>query len=443
MEESPRMELTGLDTGALARALAQIAERDDDLVEAFVERREEIERAASGDAPGLRVRREEGLAVRLLRGGRAWLASRDGISGRLWVDAVRQVARAQPRAVLPEPELAPPAWEPAAAPELAEFARAVEAAVRSRHAAFGYRLSVRRHRRVLQVVGPQVVPAAERESYYSCAAELPWGRFGTLFVEPRQAAVDEVAAALVARFRARDAPPPPGGGRVVVLGPGAAAVLLHEAVAHTLEVDTLAATGSPTAAAGVRLGAACLDVLDDPAGAPPGVGRTTDDEGSRVVRRWLLRGGVVEQPLADARWARASARLAPGAARRASRHDLPAPRSTYLELLPGALELRELLAGPDEGIFLPEATRGALDAATGAFHLDLPYGRRFHAGELAEPVGPCRLAGRVTALLGAAVGVGRELRDAGAGWCAKGGQKLPVWASSAALRLDGVGVEPA
>ena len=437
------MELTGLDAAAVARALAQIAEREDDLAEAFFERREEVERAPEGDAPGLRVRREEGLAVRLVRGGRAWLASRDGISGRLWVDALRQVARAQPRAVLPEPELAPPAWGPTAAPELGEFARAVEGAVRARHAAFAYRLTVRRHRRTLQVVGPQVVPAAEREAFYSCAAELPWGRFGTLFVEPRQAAVEEVAGALVARFRSRDAGPPSGEERLLVLGCGAAAVLLHEAVAHALEVDTLATTGSPTAASGVRLGAPCLDVLDDPAGAPPGVSRATDDEGSPVVRRWLLRGGIVEQPLADGRWARASPKLAPGAARRASRHDPPAPRSTYLELLPGGLELAELLAGAAEGIFLPEATRGALDPATGAFQLELPYGRRFRAGELGEAVGPCRLAGRVTALLGAVTGVGRELRAAGAGWCAKGGQKLPVWASTAALRLEGIGVEPA
>ena len=30
---------------------------------------------------------------------------------------------------------------------------------------------------------------------------------------------------------------------------------------------------------------------------------------------------------------------------------------------------------------------------------------------------------------------------AGAGWCAKGGQKLPVWATAPALRLEAVTVE--
>jgi predicted Zn-dependent protease len=261
-------------------------------------------------------------------------------------------------------------------------------------------------------------------------------------VAPERAAAEEVAAALVARFRARDAPSPSPAARILVLGPAAAAVLLHEAVAHTLEVDTLAASGSPAAAVGVRLGAACLDVLDDPAGAPAGVARRSDDEGAPVLRRWLLRGGVIEQPLADARWARASTRLAPGAARRSSRHEPPAPRSSFLELLPGDLDLAALLAGA-EGLFLPEATRGALEAASGAFQLELPYGRRIRDGELAEVVGPCRLVGRVAALLNAVTGVGREARAAGAGWCAKGGQKLAVWARSPALRIEGTGVEPA
>lgn len=435
------MQLSGLDTAAVARALAQIAERDEDLAEAYFERCEEVELAPAGESAALRVRREEGLAVRLVRGASAWLASRDGIAGGAFVEALRQVARAQPRAALPDPELAPPPWGPVEAPELAAFARAVEAAVRARHAAFDYRLRLRRHRRRLQVVGTRVVPAAEAESFYSCAAELAWGRFGALFGELGAAAADEVAAALVARFRARDAAPPASGRVPLLLGPATVAVLLHEAVAHLLEVDTLAETGSPTAAIGVRLGPPSLDVLDDPAGAPAPVRRSTDDEGVPVVRRWLLRGGVVEQPLADARWARASAKLAPGAARRAGRHAALGPRSSHLELLAGGLDTGELLAGAEGGLFLPEAGRGALEPASGVFRLELPYGRRVTGGSLGEPVGPCRVSGRVADLLGAVAAVGRDPRAAGAGWCAKGGQKLPVWATAPSVLLEGLAVE--
>ncbi len=228
----------------------------------------------------------------------------------------------------------------------------------------------------------------------------------------------------------------------MVLGPAAAAVLLHEAVAHSLEADTLAASGDPELAVGVRFGPEILSVLDDPGTAPEGVRRRTDDEGREVRRRWLLQGGEVRQPLADARWAMASEVLFPGAGRRGDRHVPPGPRSTHLELAPGEHGDDELLAGAEGGLWVAEAERGALDPLTGVFGLDLPLARRIRGGGAAETVGPSRLSGRVADLLPAVAGIGREARQAGAGWCAKGGQKLPVWATCPALRLEGVEVAP-
>ncbi len=438
------MQLTGLDTAAVARALGQIAERDDDLADAFFERREEVELALGGKGAGVRVVREEGLAARLVRGGRTWLAGRDALDGRALSEALRQVARAQPRAALPEPALGAPEWEEPgeAAAELAAFGRAVERAIHSHHAAFPLRLTLRRHRRALQVVGPRLVAAPESEEFWSVAAELPWGRHGALLGGLGRDAAERVAAALVGRFRARDAAPPAGERAAVVLGHEAAAVLLHEAVAHALEADVLAQGGSPAAAIGVRLGPENLHVLDDPTVGPPGVRRTTDDEGVPVLRRWLLRGGAVEQPLADSLWAQSSAALAPGAARRGSRHLPPAPRSTHLELLAGEHRDSELCEGAEGGLYLPQAARGRLDPVSGAFTLRLPFGQRIRAGEPGDPVGPCSLTGRLGDLLLQVRGVGREVRAAGAGWCAKGGQKLPVWATTPALLLQDVEVGP-
>jgi TldD protein len=216
------------------------------------------------------------------------------------------------------------------------------------------------------------------------------------------------------------------------------AVLLHEAVAHALEADTLAQGGNPEAAVGVAMAASCLDVLDDPMAAPEGVRRATDDEGSATVRRWLLRGGAVEQPLADLLWARTSPVLMPGAGRRGTRHLPPGPRSSHLEILTGAASEADLLAGKEEGLYLPEASRGTLDPLSGEFALHFPYARRFRRGALAESVGACVLRGRVADLLTRVVAVGAAAKAAGAGWCAKGGQKLPVWATAPSLRLDDV-----
>jgi predicted Zn-dependent protease len=429
---------TGLDTAGVARALSQVADRPGDLADAFFERTEEVELVPDGGGPGLRLRREEGFALRLVRDGRTWLAARDQVQPRAFAEALRQVARALPAAAYPEPVLAPDQPGPPRALELLEFPAAVERAVRAEHVAFPLRLALRRHRRWVQVVGPRLVPAPEVETFYSVTLETPWGRHGALLPALGPAAASAVAASAVAIFRAREAAPAAAGRVPAVLGPNAAAVLLHEVVAHALECDTLALGGAVEAAVGVQLGAAGLDVLDDPAAAPAGVRRTTDDEGLPVCRRWLLRNGVVEQPLADALAARASPALIPGAGRRSSRHLPPVPRSHHLELLPGELEEAELLGGAEGGLLVPEVSRGSLDPLSGEFRLEIPHARRIRRGAAAEPLGRTVLRGRVADLLARITGVGRTPVAAGAGWCAKGGQKLPVWATTPALRVDRV-----
>jgi len=472
-ENPSPVALESLDTSAVARTLSQIADRSDDLVDAYFERVEEIELPPEAEPPGFRVRREEGFAVRLVRGPEVWLAARDAIAPAELADAVRQVARALPPAAYPEPAVRVGAWsDPPQPAELAELPLAVFRAIRAHHAAFPLRLSARRHRREIQVVGPTLVPPGERESFLSLSAELPWGRWGMLAPDPEldspfnsdrgpaagpggtrgqrrrrteeaiNALAETAAEALVERFRCRQAPPPAARRCAVVLGPQAAAVFLHEAVAHALEVDTLGLAGRPEAALGLAMGPEVLSVLDDPSTAPPSVRRTSDDEGAPVVRRWLLRAGAVEQPLADRLWARGSDAFEPGAGRRASRHDPPGPRSSHLELVPGTASEEDLLVGAGGGLWIAEADRGRLDPLTGRFVLEVPCARRIRSGGRADPIGRFALVGTVAELMERVVAVGSEPVSAGAGWCAKGGRRLPVWATAPGLLLDGVGVRP-
>jgi predicted Zn-dependent protease len=432
-----------LDRPALARALAQLVEGPDDLADAFLERVEVVELPPAGEPAAARLWREEGLAVRLCRGDRSWLASRDRLDRDAFVDAVRQVARVHPRAVAPPPPVLARPWGPLpSSAELEAFPRLLDRALRERRVAFAYRLALRRHRRDLQVATPHLTPAAERETFYGFHVELPWGGLGGLLVELGEAAAEELAGRLADAFRAREAPPPPSGPTTVLLAPAATATLLHEAVAHALEADTLAESGSPEAAHGVRLSSAPLDVLDDPGGAPHAVRRQSDDEGTPVLPRWLLRAGVVDQPLADQRWARRHSGLQPGAGRRESRHRLPAPRSSYLRLLPGQSSAEAMLAQAEGGLYLAEPRRGRLDASSGAFTLAFAHGRRIRGGGLHEPVGPCTVRGRAADLLGAVVAVGAKAVPGGAGWCAKGGQRLPVWAAAPELLLGEIEVSP-
>ncbi len=446
------MPFSELDSAGIARTLSRIADRPADLADAFFELSETIELAPDARSPGLRVWRESGLAIRLLRDGRTWLAGRDRIDAENFRDALRQVARAMPRTPFPRVSFAPrrgavkpgdPLWpDPPRATEVLEFPSAVERALRARHLEAPVRLTVCRHRRWVRVIGTQLASGTERESFYSLRAETPGARFGSLVNELGPDAADFLARHLVHLDRARDAAPPRASRGVSVLGASATAVLLHEAVAHALEADTLAQGGHPEAAIGVRLGSELLDVFDDPSRAPAGVQRAADDEGFPVVRRCLLRAGVVEQPLCDTAWARRSDVLSAGAGRRSNRHRPPSPRSAHLELVPGKTSRNDLLAGAEGGLYLPVAERGRLDPLSGEFVLFFPYGQRIRNQVPGPPVGPCFLRGRVSDLLDKVSGVGAQARAAGAGWCAKGGTKLPVWATCPELCLEGVEILP-
>jgi predicted Zn-dependent protease len=437
------MAFEGFESAAVARALAEVADQAGDMADAYFERLEEAQLLPDDEGPAHRLRREEGLAVRLVRGGRTWLAGRDGISGRNLLEAIRQVARAQPRGVLPETTLTLTPWAVPQAEELVDFAAAVEEAIRAQHVAFGLRLAVRRHRRWLQVAAPRLVPQAQSESFYSVVAETPWGTDGDLFPVLSGGVARELARALVDRFRAREAPPPESGSRAVVLAPHATAVLVHEAVSHALEVDTLARGAGAAVEAGARFAARALSVLDDPSQAPDSVRRDTDDEGVQVFKRWLLREGVVEQPIADSLWARGSEAWTPGAARRSSRHLAPVPRSTHLELVAGEMPVADLLAGTEGGLHIERVSRGSLDPETGRFRLMVNAARAIHGGVDADPVGPFILSGRLGEFSDGAIAVGSDLQSTGAGWCAKGGQRLPVWARCPSMRIEGVEVSGA
>jgi len=438
------MSLATLDTAAVARALALVATQADDLAEAFFEESLESEVPTAGAARiGPRLRRESGLAVRLVRGDSAWLASRDALDSATLVDALRGVARSLPPA-FPEPaglaagdpaEMSPPF------DELAAFPGRVDRALRALWVAFPMRLAVRWFERRVRAVGPRTASDVESERFASVDVETPWGRLGELVTLLDDSAAQRLAERLALRLRARDAPPPAERHPPLLLAPAAAAVALHECVAHALEADVLARSGSPPAVDGIELGASDLDVLDDPTSAPAGVVRRFDDEGVPTTRRWLLRRGRAAQPIADQRAARRWSELLPGSGFRADRHSAPLPRTHHLELLAGATESGRLRGLADGGLEIAEISSGQLDPASGEFVLDVPGARRLRGGEPGEAVGPFRVRGRVPELLGGIVAVADRREVAGAGWCAKGGQRRAVWATTPSLIVAGLEVE--
>ena len=437
--------LDALDTGAVARALALVAGPGDEIADVYYERRSELALSTDESEAALRRRHERGLAARLVRAERSWLASRDDDSPAELQAALRAVARALP-AALPSPEPFPePSSEPSDAEpveELRGFPAKLERALRKRLVAFPYRLELRRHERVSRVVTTRMASPVEREIFASVDAAAEFGRCGELATRFDDELAERFAERLAVRFRARSAPPPPAGHPTLLFAPAAAAVALHEAVGHALEADLLALSGNPSSADGILLGPATLDVLDDPTGAPGLANRTVDDEGVPCARRWLVRAGRVAQPLADLRLARKFGELLPGSGFRADRHAAPLPRMHHLELFAGDESASALLAEAEGGLAVGEIESGTLDAATGRFTLAVPGARRIRGGELVDAVGRFTIRGKVGALLGGLVASGARREAAGAGWCAKAAQRRAVWATVPALVVAGLEVAP-
>ncbi len=444
------MPFSSLEVAPIARTLAQLVEQKEDICDLYLEHLEQVE-LPPWPTPGLLVRHESGLALRLVQGGSCWLGGHDGISSEAFQDLLRKVVRRMPRLPFPHLDLgatvAPGPPENAAA--LSTFARELESRLRRQDGVVVPRARVVRYRRALKVVSPSHATGTENELYYSVQldSEKLEGAAGIrarahLFTRLDEDAAEKVALSYLRAFAARVATFPGSWRGACVLGSEAVAVFLHEAIAHALEADILARGGEPEAAIGVPVGSSLLHVFDDPAGAPEGVRRSWDDEGAPTLRRYLVRGGIVEQPLADKIWAKKCEYLLPGAGRRGHRYDLVGPRSYHLELAPGEASLGELFAAAEGGLYLPEAEGGHLDPLSGEFELRFPWGQRIAGGGPAHYVGACRLRGRVGALLERIAAIGKEAVAAGSGWCAKGGARLPVWATAPPILLQDVELLP-
>ena len=136
--------------------------------------------ASSGETPGVRAWREEGLAVRLVRDRRQWLAVQDDVSPEAFADAVRRVARGLTQGVLRKPRITVRGWGPVEIEEdQKSFAARVEAALRARRMVFPMRHRLRRHRRWVRVVDRTLAADAECESFFSCRIETRWGTMGS------------------------------------------------------------------------------------------------------------------------------------------------------------------------------------------------------------------------------------------------------------------------
>jgi hypothetical protein len=399
---------------------------------------EEVELPAEGEAPGFRLRREEGLAVRLVRAAGPGSRRATSIAPEAFAEALRQVARALPVGPLPgAPSRPRPLARGAAAEELASSrsrwpGRSAPTtwpspcASRSAATAGRCRWWVR-----AWCPGPRSRPSTASPPSFPGGAGEPSCRAGG---RPRRR-----RGGRRGRWSsASGAATPAARGRTEAWWcfPRRPRRCSSTRRWPTPSRPTPWPSGHPEAAVGVTMGPRVALVLDDPGSAPEGPppDRRRGRRGLPALAPALRRGrAAARRPL----WARGSDVLArePAAGRAATSPPGPAvdppgapPREAAADDLRGRRRWRfprpQVVPRHPRPRDRPLRAGGALRPAHPAGHPGGPGGAASASWAAAGPTS------RVAA-------VGREARPGGAGWCAKGGRKLPVWATAPALRLEG------
>jgi TldD protein len=448
-----------------ALLVALLAAGADSVADAFAERTlreqagaDEGGRARPGPSPVV-SRTEEGLALRLVSGGRVRAALAGGsdpeavLALATWLaDGAGGRAPLLPPAAGPAPPAPPlPGASPAAVVPV--VAAAARRSLAGRPELVGFEIEAARESREIHVASSEWGHARERRwwatlSVTACAsrggveARARRGLGSRALVDSTTPAGRDLLAAVVEEAAAAAAGLLDGVRLVAVSGPilfapGSGAALFHETLGHALEGDVVARGESAVGRlVGERVAAPFLTVVDDP--TMPGLAgsHVHDDEGvpARGVR--LLDAGVIGGPVTDGASVAFDPARTTGHGRRASWRELPRPRLTNTAVLPGPHDEGELLRGVTRGLWVERLDRAAFDPRTGRVQLGAPEARLVEDGRLTAPVADLVLVGEALDVLRAVDGVGHVTRwDDGCGTCGREGHWLRVAVGGPLVRL--------
>ncbi|HEY1435048.1 MAG TPA: metallopeptidase TldD-related protein [Thermoanaerobaculia bacterium] len=437
------------DDAAIQRWLEPLAGRGGEIAEVFGERLTELVlEFRDGIVREARVRREEGTSARRRAAGAeqfVFVPGTDDAAVREAVRALRAETRSEPLPI----RAARAAGAEAAAevfPDAERWSRRIGAML-ARHAprhAFTFRL--RETERRIVADGQRSAAFARRlvslEGHLTAASRAGDEDRRFAFHAPAsESAADELKTLLASAAAPRDRPvPAPAGQADVILAGGSAAVFFHEVLGHPLEAD---AEASPLRSLpDARVTVSDLDVTDDPRRLDLFGGYENDDEGTTPRATRLLASGLLGSRLTDRVHAPASGST--GHARRAGPSDPPLPRGANVVVAAGSADAEEMLRRLNNGLWIEEFAGGSVEIASGSFRLRFPRARRVRRGRLAEELAGGVLAAELLPALGAIEPVlGREVRACRAfGWCARGGQVVPVGGAAPEMLLRRLTVRP-
>ncbi len=240
----------------------------------------------------------------------------------------------------------------------------------------------------------------------------------------------------IAMLEAEDCP---AGKMDVVMQNGWGGVLVHEAVGHPLEGDSIAKKiGVFTGKLGQKVASDVFTMVDD--GTLLKFRGTTnfDDEGTQMKRNVLIRNGVLEKYMTDILSAKQLDLDRTGNGRRESFRYLPIPRMTNTFIDRGKDKPEDILASTKSGIYVQSLSGGSVNSTTGVFNFTCREAYLIENGKKTTPVRGATLIGNCLDIISNIDAVGDDLAF-GPGICGKG-QMAEVSAGQPTVRIRGINV---
>ncbi len=231
----------------------------------------------------------------------------------------------------------------------------------------------------------------------------------------------------------------PAGKMDVVMQNGWGGVLVHEAVGHPLEGDSIAKKiGVFTGKLGQKVASDVFTMVDD--GTLPNFRGTTnfDDEGTQMKKNVLIKDGVLEKYMTDILSAKQLGMGRTGNGRRESFRYLPIPRMTNTFIDQGKDKPEDILASTKSGIYVQSLSGGSVNSTTGVFNFTCREAYLIENGKKTTPVRGATLIGNCLDIISNIDAVGDDLAF-GPGICGKG-QMAEVSAGQPTVRIRGINV---
>jgi TldD protein len=236
----------------------------------------------------------------------------------------------------------------------------------------------------------------------------------------------------------------PPGTHPVVVDQVVVGLVLHEALGHATEGDTVATGGSVLGGKlGTRIASDLVTIIDEGV-VEGGYYYPYDDEGAKKGRTVLVEDGILKGYLTDRRAARRLDMEPTGNGRAQDFENYPIVRQTNYYMEPGDHSLEELVEGIDLGILVQgKGMRGGqVEIGMGTFTFGVGPSRMIRNGEVQELVRGVVISGSVLDVLKTvdAVGDDFKMRTSVFGSCGKNNQQVKTGGGGPSIRAWGMTV---